>query len=325
MNINGKKEFLFFSIMIFITLFLAACGNNNNASDPESTDDAVNTEKTGKTEVTLDSEKGEVTIPLGAKRIIAPFHEDALLALGITPVAKWAIGESLQFHLEDKLQDVPKLEWTLPLEQVLSHEPDLIILENNMENYEGTYEDYNKIAPTYVMTEKTTGDWRKQIEVFGQLLGMEEEAKQALTGYDDLVASAGKQLEEVIGDETVAAIWVIGGKFFVFEKDRHSADALYSEVGLHYPSFIESLGKATPEWNPISLEKLSELDADHVFLLAAEGEEGIETLENSEVWQSISAAQNNQVYILEDASSWTNKGLTASKKTIDAVLDTLVK
>ncbi|RDW16256.1 ABC transporter substrate-binding protein [Oceanobacillus chungangensis] len=322
MNTNRKKEFLFFSIMIFIVLLLAACGNNDSATDSESKDDGGSEEKT---EVTLDSEMGEVTIPLGAERIIAPFHEDALLALGVTPVAKWAIGESLQFHLEDKLQDVPKLEWTLPLEQVLSHEPDLIILENNMENYEGAYEDYSKIAPTYVMTEETTGDWRKQIEVFGQLLGMEIEAEQALSGYEDLVADAGKQLEEAIGDETIAAIWVIGGKFFVFEKDRHSADALYSEVGLHYPSFIEELGEATPEWNPISLEKLSELDADHVFLLAAEGEEGIETLENSTVWQSIPAAQNDQVYMLEDASSWTNKGLTASTKTIDAVLDTLKK
>ncbi|AXI07852.1 ferrichrome ABC transporter substrate-binding protein [Oceanobacillus zhaokaii] len=322
MNTNHKKEFLFFSIMICIALLLAACGNNDSASDSESTDHAGSAEKT---EVKLDSEMGEVTIPSGAERVIAPFHEDALLALGVTPVAKWAIGESLQFHLEDKLQDVPKLEWTLPLEQVLSHEPDLIILENNMENYEGTYEDYNKIAPTYVMTKETTGDWRKQIEVFGQLLGKEKEAEEALAGFEDLVADAGKQLEVAIGDETIAAIWVIGGQFFVFEKDRHSADVLYSEVGLHYPSFVEALGEATPEWNPISLEKLSELDADHVFLLAAEGEEGIETLENSKVWKNIPAAQNDQVYVLEDASSWTNKGFTASAKTIDAVLDTLVK
>lgn len=322
MNINRKKVLLSFSIAICMLILLAACGNDDSSSKQDTTNNAENTVDN---ELTLDSGMGEVTMQVGAERVIAPFHEDALLALGVTPVAKWAIGESLQFHLEDELKDIPKLEWTLPLEQVMSHEPDLIILESNLDSYEGTYEDYNKIAPTYVMEEETTGDWRKQIGTFGQLLGKEEKAEQALTSYEEMVNDASEQLKEAIGDETIAAIWVIGGKFFLFEKDRHSAEVLYSEVGLNYPTLVEELGKSAPEWNALSVEKLSELDADHVFLLAAEGEEGIETLENSAVWQSTPAAQNDNVYILEDSSSWTNTGLTASKKTIEAVLDTLVK
>ncbi|RLL46586.1 ferrichrome ABC transporter substrate-binding protein [Oceanobacillus piezotolerans] len=320
MSEKNRKKFLF-SLLIALLLVLSACGNDNASQDSGTKEE----NPAEKSEVTLDSEMGEVTIPADAERIIAPFHEDALLALGVTPVAKWAIGETLQNHLEDQLSNVPKIEWTMPLEQVLSYEPDLIILENNLDSYEGTYEEYNKIAPTYIMTEETTGDWRKQIETFGKLLGKEQEAEQAITGYEEKIDEASAQLDEAIGDETVAAIWVIGGQFFLFEKDRHSAEVLYSELGVNYPSLVEDLGEAQATWDPISLEKLSELDADHVFLLAAEGEEGLETLENSDVWQSIPAEQNGNVYVLNKPDSWTNTGLHASEQTIDAVLDTLVK
>lgn len=324
MKKNSKKYVLLFSLVFTVLLTLSACGNSNESSDSES-DGNETEEDMGNTEVVLDSEMGEVTIPAGAERVLAPFHEDALLSLGVTPVAKWAIGESLQTYLEPELENVPKIEWTLPLEQVLSLKPDLIILENNLDNYEGTYEDYNKIAPTYVMTEETTSDWKKQLHTLGQLLGKEEKAEQALAGYEEMVTDVNNQLEDAIGDETVAAIWVVGGKFFLFEKDRHSAELIYSKLGVNYPSLVEELGEAAPQWEAISLEKLSELDADHVFLLAAEGESGIETLKNSAVWQSIPAAQNETIYILEDASNWTNKGLKASEKTMDDLLKFLVK
>jgi iron complex transport system substrate-binding protein len=320
MNPKNKFRLLFFSMMIGLLFLISACGNEESSSK---------TEKKGGTEssaVTLDSTMGKVTIPANAKKIIAPFHEDALLALGVTPVAKWAIGKTVQDYLETDLKDIPSIEWNVPLEQVLNHEPDLIILESNMEGYDGTYEDYNKIAPTYVMTEETTGDWRKQIETFGKLLGKEKEANKVLSDYNAKVADASAQLKKAIGDETVAVIWTIGNQFFLFEHNRHSAEVLYSELGVNQPALVKGLGEAaSTQWNPISIEKLSELDADHVFLLAAEGEQGIETLNNSSVWKSTPAVENGNVYIVKDPSNWTNRGLIASQKTIDDILGALVQ
>ena len=322
MNQNRKFRLIFFSMIICLLFIVSACGNK----DDSSANNEKKSDEQESTEVTLDSAMGEVTIKTDAKKVIAPFHEDALVALGVIPTAKWAIGESVQNYLEDDLADVPKLEWNLPLEQVLKQAPDLIILENNMDSYEGTYEDYSKIATTYVMTEETTSDWRKQIETFGKLLGKEDEAEKALDNYEAKVSDARKQLDEAIGDETVAIIWAIGNKFFLFEQDRHSAEVVYSGLDIKAPKLVEELGKVTDaQWNAISLEKLSELDADHVFLLASEGEQGIETLENSSVWQSTPAVKNNHVYLMNDPSNWTNKGLIASQETIEDVLSALVK
>ncbi|WP_373893131.1 iron-hydroxamate ABC transporter substrate-binding protein [Virgibacillus natechei] len=311
---NYKSRLIFIMIAIGLLLFMSACGDDDSTSEPD-------TDTSG--EVTLDSEMGEVSIPEDPQHVLAPFHEDALLALGVTPVAKWSIGQQIQDYLETDLEDIPSMEWNLPLEQILSHEPDLIILENNMESYEGTYEDYNGIAPTYVMTEETTKDWRNQIEIFGKMLGKENEAETVLNEYEEKVDDASEQLDEALGDETLAAIWVTGDQFFLFEEDRHSAEVLYSEVGINTPTLVEELGDAETQWNPISLEALSELEADHVFLLAEEGEQGIETLENSSVWQSTPAEENGNVYTINDPSNWTNTGVIAAEQTIDDVLDAL--
>ncbi|SHG48720.1 iron-hydroxamate ABC transporter substrate-binding protein [Ornithinibacillus halophilus] len=311
------------TMLTVIVLFISACGNEDT---PENNDTQNNGDNnTSPEEVTLESEMGKVTIPTTSERVLAPYHEDALLALGVTPVAKWAIGQMVQDYLEKDLSDVPKIEWNMPMEQVLSHEPDLIILENGLDSYEGTYDDYNKIADTYVMTAETTANWKKQIEVFGKLLGKEDEAEKVLSDYDEKVADAKKQILEALGDETVAAIWVAGDQFYIFEENRHSAEVFYSELGMNVPELVKNLGEADVQWNPISIEKLSELDADHVFLLALEGEQGLETLENSSVWKSTPAFKNDNIYILNDPSNWTNKGIIASKKTIDDILSVIVE
>ncbi|MBY7143934.1 iron-hydroxamate ABC transporter substrate-binding protein [Virgibacillus sp. NKC19-3] len=311
---NYKIHLNFIVMVMGLVLFISACGNNDATSEPEN--DASG-------EVTLDSEMGKVSIPEDPNNVLAPFHEDALLALDVTPIAKWSIGQQIQDYLEVDLEDVPSMEWDLPLEQVLSYEPNLIILENDMESYEGSYEDYSEIAPTYVMTEETTKDWRNQIETFGKMLGKESEAESVLKEYEEKVNDASEQLDEAISDETIAAIWTTGDQFFLFEEDRHSAEVLYSEVGINAPSLVEDLGNAETQWNPISLEALSELEADHVFLLAEEGEQGVETLENSSVWQQTPAAKNDNVYTIDDPSNWTNTGVIASEETIDDVLNAL--
>lgn len=317
MNLKLRKRLFFFIIVIGLLLIISACGKNDETSETDSNE--------GNEEgVVLDSEMGEVKIPTDAENVLATFHEDSLLALGVTPVAKWSIGQSIQDYLEADLKDVPSIEWNLPLEQVLEYDPDLIILENNMDSYEGSYDDYNKIAPTYVMTKETTEDWRKQIETFGKILDKEDQADSILSDYDEEVDDASKDLKDAIGDESVAAIWVTGDQFFLFEENRHSAEVLYSELGIKVPKLVKELGDAEEEWNPISIEKLSELDADHVFLLAEPDEQGLETLDNSAVWQSTPAVKNDHVYHLQDESNWTNKGFNASKKTIDDLTDELV-
>ena len=315
-----KKSVFTLLFTTFLFLVLTACGNDDNGNNNDTAND-TSQENKDDAKITMDSEMGEVTLPANAERVLAPFHEDTLLALGVTPVAKWSIGETGQNYLEKDLQDLERIEWTMPLEQVLSHEPDLIILENSLDSYEGSYEEYSNIAPTYVMTAEATKDWKTQIQVFGEILGKETEAEKALADYETKVKEANGKLQELLGDETVAIMWVTGGQYFLFEENRHSAGMIYSELGVDVPALVKELGEAEAAWDPISLEKLSELDADHVIILGKQDDEGIEALNKSNVWNNTKAAENDQVYYMEDESNWTNSGLIASEETIDELME----
>jgi len=308
------KNYHVFLVSVLCLLLLSACSSDNNQENN-------NTES-----ITVTDANGEVTIPANPERILASNLEDSLVALDITPVKQWAIGTTVHEYLQDKLGDVPTIEWDMPLEQVIEAEPDLVIFSSPSAVPTGQLEDYQKVAPTYVFTDENAADWRKQITIIGEMLGKEELAQEVLSSYDEKAADASKTIKAAIDDESVAAIWMIGGQYYVLEKNRFAGNVLYEDLGLTVPSFIEKLGTAKDAtWSPISLEALADMDADHVFLIAAEGETGLETLTSSSIWQATPAAQNGHVYEIIDDGSWTINGKIASDKVIDVLIEKLAK
>ncbi|CDQ21452.1 iron-hydroxamate ABC transporter substrate-binding protein [Halobacillus karajensis] len=313
----SKKAFLYITGVLLLILAVAGCSSDEKPSSSSSN------EKTD--ERTLTHAEGEITLPDNPERILAPYLEDSLIALDEKPVAQWSLGETVLDYLQPQLKDVPKIGWDLPLEQTLEQNPDLIIFSSPSIMQNGSYEDYSAIAPTYVYEQKTSADWRDQLTTMGEILDKEEKAEQVLTDFDQKVEEASDKLKDSIGDESVAFIWTMGEQFYVFDKNRYGVNIFYDDMGIAQPEFIQNLPEQGEEWNPISLEKLGQLDADHVFLIGNEGEPGFEILENSSVWQNTPAAKNNQVYQMNDPSHWTIDGAIAHEMTIDQVVETLRK
>ncbi|MFC7062884.1 iron-hydroxamate ABC transporter substrate-binding protein [Halobacillus seohaensis] len=314
-----KKSILSILSLLF-TLTLFACSNSEEESANSGNTEQENTNE-GRT---LEHASGEVTIPGNPERILAPYLEDSLVALGVEPVAQWSIGEDVLDYLQPQLGDVPTISWDLPLEQTLSQEPDLIIFNSPSSLQNGTYEEYEQIAPTYIYKDEVNSSWRERLTRMGEILNKQDVADEVLAEFDEKVEKTKESLEEAIGDESVAFIWTLGEEFYVFESSRYGAEVLYNEVGLTQPEFIQNL-EQEEQWNPIALEKLGELDADHVFVVGEENETGFEILENSSVWQSTPAAKNDQVYTMNNPSHWTIDGVIAHEMTLDAVTDELTK
>ncbi|AIE61647.1 iron-hydroxamate ABC transporter substrate-binding protein [Bacillus methanolicus] len=302
------------TIFICTIMLLVGCGTNNTKETQENTKD-----------VTVTDAMGKVTIPANPQRILAPYMEDSLVALGVTPAAQWSIGTTVLDYLQSDLKDVPKIGWDLPLEQTIKAQPDLIVFSSASAIQKGNYEEYKKVAPTYVFKDDEGSDWRKQLEVMGKLLGKEKQAKNVLADYDAKVKDASKKIKEAIGDETAAILWVAGDQFYLFENTRFAANVLYGDLGVAQPKMIQKLPKAEATWKPVSLEALSKLDADHLFLVSKPGEPGLETLKNSSVWKGIPAVKKGNVYNMEDPSHWTISGVIANNLTIDQIVDSLTK
>src|SRR5690606_7174469 len=107
-----------------LVLALAACGEEEAATDSSNTNDteenkSADTEEGG-TRTLTDAMGNEVEIPENPERVLASYLEDYLVALDITPVAQWSVNDSasIQDYLQADLEGVPTIPFDLPFEAV---------------------------------------------------------------------------------------------------------------------------------------------------------------------------------------------------------------
>lgn len=337
--LNSKKKIAsLLASLLLVSTFLAACGSSesgtdnntapNNASQTETEAPAAEVEESAEepTERTVTDAMGhEVTIPANPKRVLASYLEDNLVALGVTPVAQWSVANGIQDYLQGSLQDVPTIPHDLPFEQVASFEPDLIILDSADMASGDKYEQYSKIAPTYVIGSEQNNDWRDELLKIGEVLGKEEDAQKAIDDYDAKAAEAKAALSEAVGDESAAAIWLVADQFYMVSEDLSSGTVMYDDLGLAVPEVVKEISATgTGNWLPISLEKLAELDADHLFLINSDKGAGGEAL-NDPLWKNIPAVKNGNVYEFGADTSWLYTGTVANTQIVDNIVNSLTK
>ena len=321
MLISRKVLVSFFSFLFI----LVGCQDNVSEDDPKETSGKnVNTVDE---HVLTDAMGNEVTIPANPDRVIASYLEDYLLALGITPIAQWAIhdGASIQDYLQEDLKDVPTIPYDLPFEVVTSFSPDLLIM-SSADMVEGEkYEQYSKIAPTYVLDLENNSDWREKLLKIGEVFDKKDEAEKVLVTYDEKATESKQLLKDSMENQSVAAIWLVNNTFFIVSDKVSSGVVLYDDLGLEKPNVVKEISTtATDNWSEISLEKLAELDADHLFLVNSDKGNGAKMLEDP-IWQDIPAVKKDQIYEYEADSAWLYSGPIANTQIIDDVMTSLIK
>lgn len=329
-NILAKKKFIQLMGAGLVALSLAACGNADKNTDQSSQDKTEQqaTNKEAAAERTLTDAMGhKVSIPAKPKRVIASYLEDNLVALGIKPVAQWSVndGASIQGYLQGELKDIPTIPHDLPFEAVQKFSPDLIIMDSASMVEGGKYEQYSKIAPTYVIGTEVNNDWRDELLRVGEVFDKEDEAKKVLEDYEAKATEAKKEIEDKVGNPSVAAIWLVGGKFFVVSENLSSGAVMYEDLGLRVPDVVKEISASgDSNWNAISLEKLVELDADYLFLINSDAASGSPSLSEA-LWKSVPAVKAGNVFEFSPDESWLYTGAIANGQMIDNILKSIVK
>lgn len=308
------KKIVLSTVSLLALLSLAACGQS---SSTDSTDESSNAVRT-----LTDAQDHKVEIPKKPKRIIASYLEDYLVALDEKPVAQWTVGKgSVQHYLQDDLKDIPTINYDLPYEDVLKFEPDLLLIGANGTLEGGKYKEYSKIAPTYVVKNGDNVTWREQLEDIGKVFGKEDQAKKVEKDYDQLVEKTKKELNDKIEGKSAAVLWVTNNSAFMVADNRSSGQLLYHELGFEVPQLTKDISaKATADFSQVSLESLSQLDADYIFLVNSDS--GAAMFKDP-LWSNIPAVKNNQLYEFDNESSWLYKGPIAYTKIVENIHDVL--
>lgn len=293
---------------------LGACSTNNDSTD--SSGSATTSSEIATT--FTDAMGNEVTVPENPQRVIGSYLEDYLVALGVTPVAQWTVGnDSDQAYLQDKLAEVPRINYDLPFEDVLSFEPDLLLMDSNSMVEGDKYDQYSKIAPTYVVTNGEDVTWRERLTDIAKVLHKEEQAAQVEADYDELVAATKETYADQIQGKSIAALWVVNNSVFMVSETKSSGQLLYHELGFEVPALVSEISEsATADWSAVSLEKLAELDADYLILVNSD--KGADFF-SEQVWQNLDAVKNNHLWEFGPESSWLYNGPIAYTKMIEDI------
>ncbi|MDK4451017.1 ABC transporter substrate-binding protein [Enterococcus casseliflavus] len=293
---------------------LGACSTNNDSTD--SSGSATTSSEIATT--FTDAMGNEVTVPENPQRVIGSYLEDYLVALGVTPVAQWTVGnDSDQAYLQDKLAEVPRINYDLPFEDVLSFEPDLLLMDSNSMVEGDKYDQYSKIAPTYVVTNGEDVTWRERLTDIAKVLHKEEQAAQVEADYDELVAATKETYADQIQGKSIAVLWVVNNSVFMVSETKSSGQLLYHELGFKVPSLVSEISEsATADWSAVSLEKIAELDADYLILVNSD--KGADFF-SEQVWQNLDAVKNNRLWEFGPESSWLYNGPIAYAKMIEDI------
>ncbi len=300
------------ALILCLAFVVGACsssGNGGNAAGTETTtppsETAAPDTETAKFPRTIKDATGEVTIEKEPQKV-AVVHwgytgtiivfDIPSLAIALPFTEKQSVMNTEPYNsYADKIGEVVTVgeNTEVNLEALLDYGPDVIIAGSTIN--EKVIDQLKQIATTVVVDETTTdvfSDWKPVVTKFGEILGQEEFAADYIADFQKTVEDAKAKLSGIEG--TVAftqvradVVWLVGTNYM---------DRYYSELGLQP---LE--GDIGQEGAQLSLESLSELNPDHLFLgyfnrtdtsLGAATDEW----EKSEVWKQLDAVKNNKVY-----------------------------
>ncbi|WP_405158948.1 iron-siderophore ABC transporter substrate-binding protein [Paenibacillus sp. FSL H8-0283] len=254
-----------------------------------------------------------------AQRVVATSvtYPDFLYVLGVTPVAAENYHSDYPDYLEGKFDSVPKLGNGSNMEGILATDPDIIIAPKWRD--EKLYDQYAKIAKTVLLPDRD--NWRDELKDMGEALGKQKEAEQAIQDYDKKIATARDELKALVGDETFIYLRIMPKESYVMGELSNRGMVIHKELGLKtvaaYPKNEGSV--------PVSLELLTEYQADHIILQIDGGDDNTnaqklyDEMKESNIWKGMKAVKEDQVYLVGD-KEWMNFGYS-SVATLNAVED----
>ncbi|MFX3648513.1 MAG: helix-turn-helix domain-containing protein [Paenibacillus sp.] len=263
-------------MLLCTSLLLSACQTSSTpeaaASQPASSDTT--------TTVATDSEaaetriyqhlKGETEIPVNPQRVVSFYHLGELIALGVKPVGTTTYILDNP-HISDKT-GITDVGVPPDAEKILSLQPDLIVTTPTFaELTEGGYEALSKIAPTIVIEQNN--EPIKDIEMFGDILGKQEEAKQWNEKFTAKIAAYKAKISPYVRtDETFSILNVRPDALFVYGDGNMGGNIIYKYLGLKPAAKVESDVIHGETWE-VSTEVIPEFIGDRLFLAVNEGAE----------------------------------------------------
>ncbi|PRX44704.1 iron complex transport system substrate-binding protein [Prauserella shujinwangii] len=311
---------------VSVALLVSACAGDGSA--PEDSPGAG--DASGAFPVTIQHRYGATTIESEPKRVVTVglTEQDALLALGIVPVATtrwlgddpgavgaWARDELGEAQPPEVLDDTGGVQF----EKVAAQRPDLIVgIYSSL-----TKEDYEKlsqIAPTIAPPEGYPDfgvPWQEVTKTVGKAVGRAGEADRLVGDVERRLAEARRAHPEFAGATALVATVFDG--YWVYGSDDPRTRTL-TALGFRLP---EEVDKAIGDQfgANISRERVDLLDTDAIVWLLADGDA---KLREDAAYQNLRVVEEGRQVFIDDGSDYGKAVSFVSVLSLPYVLDRLV-
>lgn len=318
-NITWYRKLGILLIVTMLAIIMVACGSKNSNQSTEGNSNQQGISDVVTDETTNDKEQdfkiittvnGEIKVPAHPKRIVAEEYLGSLIALDVIPVG--APGLTLDnMYFKEALTGVADTGayGQMSSEKILELQPDLII-SGIAENYEVL----SKIAPTITIPYGDLKNAHEELTYFGELLGMEQEAKEWLANYDQIIAEAKQKVDEVIpADASFSIIENTAGSTYAYgDNFGRGGQAVYQALGRKPPAEVAD-HIMEKQWAEISEETLTQYAGDYIILTS--NDRTLEDYKADPIWSSLPAVKNNQVFVWKEEVSWYYDPIAILKQT----------
>lgn len=199
---------------------------------------------------------------------------DDVLALGVKPVVIAAArgGQGAARYLGTRGAGLPVggTVAELAVERIAAANPDLVLVDGGIK-FQPVLAALKQVAPVFV-TAKTNDQskdpWQSALTRIGDVLNKKTAASTAISGYQRAVAAVKAKLGPNSGKTVSIVRWQAKGPGYL--RGHATAVAVLADIGLRRPAQQNQPGVTLSY--PVSLENLSQLDADGVFVGALNGD-----------------------------------------------------
>jgi iron complex transport system substrate-binding protein len=300
------------ALSVLCVTLLAACESSAGSGGAPATGgpSAGATDGASGFPVTITHAFGSTTIDKQPARVVTwGFGStDAALALGVVPVAipQQTYGGDKQGVLpwiKDKLTAMgaetptilpnPSGSDTVPYEKIAAARPDVILA-----NYSGItkqqYATLTKIAPTVAYPDQPwSTPWQDVVKTTGEVLGKSAQAQKLIDDTLSTIKDKAADYPQLKG-KTVAAVWDVGGTFYVYRKADSRVQFL-TDLGLTSAPSVDKLANGDSSfYYTLSYEKTSQLTSD-VLVVYADDQKGIDTFLGKPYAKSMAQVRDGHV------------------------------
>lgn len=185
------------------------------------------------------------------------------------------------------------------LEELSTMDLDLIIAD--ISRHSEIYEDLNKIAPTIVLDsiDSSYDEYIENFKTIATVVGKEEEANQKIEEAEKLLQEVKEKASESFADKTVLTVSPKNDEY-----TAHTSSSFVGEV-LEKAGFTNAIQSEDLQAS-LSLEQLVEINPDIIIYMREDLDKTIyKEWQDMDLYKSLKAVQNNNVYTTEAKGPWT--------------------